>query len=217
MIPADKTTKEAQSGNSSAFESGAGAYSPVQLAINNSPVMQKEQARLQAMFPLQLKKTEEERGEKHKRVAKSKEAIGLLKGSLKANLVAHVFKAKKANGGEPDHDDPSGLHAYTGGSLPAGISGEVIAGSAGQVHRLRWNWNDSETTKESTMFPVWMPADHAKSLIALRYLNNEEVVVSPPDPSLGDRGISTEDVKTYIQHGQDINIGKSGDTVYPVM
>ena len=87
-------------------------------------------------------------------------------------------------------------------------------GSKGQVHQLTWKHEKGEKPKSSTMFPDWMPPDHVKTLIALKFSDDTSKVVKEKI-DFKKLAISSESIKTYISHGQDINIEKKGDTVYP--
>ena len=184
-------------------EDGERAARP--LPSNDETVQRESDAAL-----VQRAKTEEQRSEKHRRVARAKQTIQLLGNNLKPNLDGHLFNARPANGGEPDPDAPTGLHAYTNQALPDGIHQVGIRGSENSVHQLTWRWEDSTQTKVSTMFPRWMPPQHVRTLIALRY----------PDTranNIGQNAIYPDYTRTYILHGLEIQLAKSGDTVYPVM
>lgn len=164
--------------------------------------------------PIQRRKTLEERATKHQRVAKSKEAIKLLSPKVKDELVDHLFDAKPF-GKAVDAKDPQGLHAYkSGGSLPGFVKEVSTKGSKGQVHQLNWKHEKGTKVKSSTMFPSWMPPDHVKTLIALDYSDDTGNVVKEKIDTRK-LSINKDDVKTYISHGQKINIEKRGETVFP--
>jgi hypothetical protein len=165
---------------------------------------------------VQMKKTEQERATKHKRMEIAKKAINLLKNNVKDILIDHIFDAKPSDGSPVDKDDPVGLHAYTttSGALPEGISQVTVVGNTGRVHGLEWKYNEKEATKRSSMFPKWMPKDHICTLIAIKYNNNESIVKNTID--FLEAGITPEQVKTHILQGQEIEIGKKGNTIYPV-
>jgi hypothetical protein len=183
------------------------------LVGNRAVTRQLGRATAGASMVVQRAKGVEERGVKHQRIAKAKEAIPTLSGKLKDELVDHVFDAKPF-GKNVKLEDPQGLHAYkSGGNLPGDIEEVSTKGSKGQVHLLTWKYKKGNKSKSSTMFPDWMPPDHVKTLIALKFPQDGKVVKDKID--LVKLGISPEGVKTYISHGQDINIDKSGDTVYP--
>ncbi|MGH2461062.1 MAG: hypothetical protein ACRDIY_19565 [Chloroflexota bacterium] len=164
---------------------------------------------------LQRVKSPEERAKKQRRVAGALVVIGELKDNLKGGLKSHVFDATPVGGGAPDKDDPTGLHAYKNGKLPGFVSVQATEGSTSKVHQITWKNKDGDKTKASTMFPTWMPAEHVCTLIALRFPEDTGVVAQKID--LTELAAPKEDVKTYIQHGMDITIAKSGDTVYPTM
>lgn len=147
----------------------------------------------------QLAKDEAARGKKHRRVTIAKAKITELSGQISPALEKHVFEGKPFD--KPvDKDDPQGVHAYIGEELPASVEPVRTEGSPGKVHTIYWQYKGHpiESPKESTMFPKWMPKDHVKALIVLK-LNNT----------------SDSNVKTYVSHGQDIEVVKSGNTVYP--
>jgi hypothetical protein len=158
---------------------------------------------------VQRVKTDEERSEKQSRVARAQRTIALLGNNLNANLDGHVFEALPAEGGEADKSNPGGLHAYTDGALPGGITGTVVAGSPTKVHTLRWNWNGNAAQKLSTMFPNWMPREHVRTLIQLKY--KETSAVSPPEET----PLYPDLTRTHILRGMDITLAKAGSTVYP--
>ena len=156
---------------------------------------------------VQRGKSLEKRGDKHRRMEMAKKAIPILKDKVGSNLKGHLFEAKPAKGGAVKKDDPSGLHAYDGGSLPSGIEVLETQGSTGKVHGIKWHWKGFEQQKKSTMFPSWMPADHVNALIALK-----DKSVTEQLPGLG---ISSDKVLTYIQRGQEIEVKSKGDTTFP--
>ncbi len=164
---------------------------------------------------LQRVKTPEERAKKQRRVAGAQVVIGELKDKLKGGLKSHIFDATPVGGGAPDKNDPTGLHAYKNGKLPDFVSVQATEGSTSKVHQITWKHKQGSGTKASTMFPSWMPADHVATLIALRFPEDTGVVSEKIE--LTELAVPKEDVKTYIQHGMDITIAKSGDTVYPTM
>ena len=67
-------------------------------------------------------------------------------------------------------------------------------------------WNGSNTTKDSTMFPTWMPVTHVRTLIALKYPETRA------NPVVG--VLYSENARSYIKHGVKLNLAKSGDTAY---
>jgi hypothetical protein len=154
-------------------------------------------------------KTDEERADKQRRVARAKQTIAELGDNLKAPLSNHVFNATPVAGGAANPRAPSGLHAYTDGGLPDGMEEVGVEGSKGRVHELTWKWTGAgNPSKVSTMFPTWMPPQHVRTLIALEY------PITRAAPVAGQ--IDKEAAKEYIGHGQAFNIAKAGDTVYPV-
>lgn len=157
-------------------------------------------------IPIQLAKNEQQRGEKQRRKVTAQATIAALGNSLKPKLAAHIYEGTPIDKAV-DEDDPQGLHAYP---LPGNIEGEVTKGSPGRVHELTWNYTGNENTKQSTMFPDWMPKAHVNTLIALKF---------PAVSTANVESVKAGAAKTrqYIQHGQDIAIEKSGDTVYPTM
>jgi hypothetical protein len=163
---------------------------------------------------IQRKKTVEERAAKHRGRYAASTAIEELSGKLKSKLVKHIFDAWKSDGTEPaENAAPTGLHAYKAGNLPEKVTQVGVTGSTGQVHVLTWRWGTNATPKQSTMFPIWMSEDKVKTLIALKYSQDSDVMATTVD--LAAKGITASTVKKSIQQGQDIRIGKSGDTVYP--
>jgi hypothetical protein len=202
----------------------AGGVMRLQRAVGNRAVGRLLGGQLQsqsASAPLiQRVKTEKERGDKHKRIANANATIEFLRDEgdkklLKTSLDKHVFEARPVNGGEPDKDHPSGLHAYsdTEGGLHGGITGAVTKGSNTKVHELEWHWPGKAATKKSTMFPKWMPKDHVRALIALKFAATRAKALTEEEEG----ELSKADTRTYIQRGLDITIEKSGDTVYPVL
>jgi hypothetical protein len=161
---------------------------------------------------LQRVKSEEERGAKHRRKAKAPEAIRSLKTKLKPKLSDHLFDGMPITG-SLDKEDPSGLHAYTGGSLP-GITEVDTVGSTGRIHGLEWKFDGATATKRSSMFPSWMGKNEASALVVLNYAEDKKVVSEKVDTTK--LPITKSEIETYICRGLDITIGKSGDTVYPV-
>lgn len=170
---------------------------------------------------IQRKKTPEERAEKHRRIAKSSDAITTLDGKLDAGFRGHLFDAKPVSGGAPDPKSPTGLHAYRGGGLPGFVQVTATQGSVGQVHGITWqdrNWKpakptDTAPTKASTMFPSWMPESHVAALIALKYPGDTKILSEKVD--LLTLGVGPEEIQTHILHGQSIKLTKKGETVYP--
>lgn len=128
--------------------------------------------------------------------------------ALYCSFSAPLGIRRSAEGGQPDHKAPTGLHAYTNGALPTGIVQVGIQGSATTVHQLSWRWNDSTQTKGSTMFPNWMPPEHVRTLIALKYPDTCANAVEPSH-------LFPTDARTYIQHGHEVKLTQKGDTVYP--
>lgn len=152
---------------------------------------------------VQCKKSEFERGQKHKRVNSAKSLINQYASKFDKNLQTHIFI------GEITNNTPKGLHAYTNHELSSKALRCEIFGNENRVHKIVWQWKckpDSQK-KESTMFPKWMPDDHVKMLIAIHYPQ----VVEQKEIS------NKESLKTYITHGLTINIEKSGDTIYPTI
>ena len=152
---------------------------------------------------VQYKKSELERGEKHKRVNCAISLIKKYAGKFNQNLQTHIFI------GEITNNTPKGLHAYTNNGLSSNALLCRTIGNENRVHKIFWKWknNQDSVEKESTMFPKWMPENHVKMLIATHY---PEVV--------GQNEIGNiESLKTYISHGLTINIAKSGNTIYPIM
>ncbi len=98
-------------------------------------------------------------------------------------------------------------------AIPAGSTSTT--GSPGRVHEITWKYINKQQTKSSTMFPKWMPPEHVNTLIALKYPEDTKVVKEKV--KLVDLAIAKEKVIEHISHGQSIDIGKSGETVYPVM
>jgi hypothetical protein len=188
-----------------------GLTSPVQRAEFGHRFDRIEVAARAPVAPVvQFAKSAEERSAKQTRVAQAQKTIDLLGDNLKANLDGHLFNALPAGGGEADHDDPGGLHAYTNEKLPGGIKDVAVTGAATKVHTLTWRWSDSTNTKDSTMFPNWMPPRHVRTLIALAYPDKRAEEIE-------DKLLSPKAAKTYIQRGMDITLKKAGDTVYPTL
>lgn len=165
--------------------------------------------RAAADYPLlQRAKSGEQRSTKHRRIHKALRTIALLGKNIKAGLDRHVFDALPVTKAL-DRADPTGLHAYRGGRLPAGVTG-TVTGNPNKVHTLTWNWAGQAQTKQSTMFPVWMPEDHVRTLIALDYVGERATAVPATD-------IDSSAARTYITRGARISLSKAGDTVYPVL
>ncbi|MGI8730098.1 MAG: hypothetical protein ACR2LK_08945 [Solirubrobacteraceae bacterium] len=155
---------------------------------------------------LQRAKSGEQRSTKHRSIHKALRTIGLLGKNIKAGLDRHVFDALPVSKAL-DKADPTGLHAYRGGRLPAGVTG-VVTGNPNKVHTLTWHWGGKAQTKQSTMFPTWMPEDHVRTLIALDYVGERANAVPATD-------IDSSAARTYITRGARISLSKAGDTVYP--
>lgn len=167
-----------------------------------------------AAEPVQRKKDEQARGEKHRRVAKSREVVDQLSGNIQDDLNKHIYDAKPF-GKAIDQNDPQGLHAYKNDALPKDVEVVGTKGSTGKVHEITWKYKNKQKTKASTMFPTWMPPEHVNTLIALKYPEDTKVVKEKV--KLVELAIAKEKVIEHISHGQKIELGKSGDTVYPVM
>jgi hypothetical protein len=162
-----------------------------QLMAKNQP----EHINEEESTSLQLKKDDEKRAEKHKRVAMAQKAIKLLKDHIKK----HIFYAIPSDGKKTvDKDNPVGLHAYVNKKLPSDIEQVRVTGVQRKVHGLEWKYKGKKKTKRSTMFPNWMSIDYICTLIALEFPENKEVV------------------KKYLLQGHTIAIGKTGKTVYPI-
>ncbi len=164
---------------------------------------------------VQREKNNQQRAEKQRRVATSRAAIDVLKTKVKTSVKDHVFDCTPLNGGDVNPQDPKGLHAYDDGNLPNFVNVVGTTGSTGRVHSITWRHNQGATNKASTMFPIWMPADHVLALLALGF--NQDTVVVTEKLDMAKLGISASSVKQHIQRGQDIKLGKSGETIYPVM
>jgi hypothetical protein len=163
---------------------------------------------------VQRKKDQEARGEKQQRVTLSRRVINQLKDKLRTDLSDHVYKGKPFKKAV-DKDDPQGLHAYTNGALANDMEAVGTHGSTGRVHSLTWKYRNKQATKDSTMFPKWMPGAHINTLIALNYADDTDVVKEVIE--LADLPTSKAEVLKHISHGQTIKLGKSGETVYPEM
>ncbi len=160
-----------------------------------------------ALPALQRAKDEDARRAKHRRVALAKRTIAELGGKLKGRLKGHIFDALTADGSALDKANPTGLHAYTNGALPAGIERVTTVGSQNGIHTLTWRWA-GKPTKDSTMFPIWMPPTHVSTLIALKFPDVREGAVDA-------KKIAPEATRTYISRGLTIKLKQAGDTVYP--
>jgi hypothetical protein len=157
--------------------------------------------------PLLQRKTDEERAVKNRRVARARATIKELGTNLKDTLDRHLFAAQPIVGAL-NKAAPCGLHAYTAGALPAGITG-VVTGNADKVHTLTWHWNTNPgATKDSTMFPRWMPETHVRTLIGLSYPGDRKTAVA-------DGKLAPTDARTYITRGTRVALNRAGDTVYP--
>ena len=152
---------------------------------------------------VQYKKSEFERGQKHKRVNCAISLIKKYAEKFDQNLQTHIFI------GEITNNTPKGLHAYTNNGLSSKALLCRTIGNENRVHKIFWKWksNQDSVEKESTMFPKWMPENHVKMLIATHY----------PKVVGQDKIDNTESLKTYISHGLTINIAKRGNTIYPTM
>ena len=160
-----------------------------------------------ALPALQRAKDEDARRAKHRRVAQAKRTIAELGGKLKGRLKGHIFDALTADGSALDKANPTGLHAYTNGALPAGIQQVTTVGSQNAIHTLTWRWA-GKPTKDSTMFPIWMPPAHVSTLIALKFPDVREGAVDA-------KKLAPEATRTYISRGLTIKLKQAGDTVYP--
>lgn len=153
-------------------------------------------------------KTDEERAEKHQRIALAKAEIA--GKSIPSKLEKHLFEGHP-NAGNFDVNSPTGLHAYTNKGFPPKqyTTGEgrtkktettnvthEVSGNENKIHTIDWKWDKatSEDTKSSTMFPKWMPKNHVIALVA---------------------GGLTSKTNEYIKHGLNFNIESKGDTSYP--
>ena len=164
---------------------------------------------------VQRAQTEKERGDKFQRKALGTATITKLGNNLKGTLDEHIFKAVPADGGAVNHNAPTGLHAYTNGALPSKIAKDRARGSPADVHELRWYWDvppgrqpAANQMKESTMFPIWMPAEHVRTLIQLEHKSTRASAVEDP--------LNRDETEEYILQGHTVPIKKAGDTVYPV-
>ncbi len=183
--------------------------------LQQSPRQQAQAAQLRRLqpsagAPAQAKKDETERAYKHRRGARAQQTIALLGNNVRASLQNHIFNAQPVAGGALVPANPTGLHAYTNGALPAAVAAVGRQGSAGRIHTLTWHAAAGGPNKDSTMFPSWMPRPHVNTLIALKY-----ATVRANGVNAGD--LDADAAKTYIQHGQNVydRITKVGDTVYP--
>jgi|GEM_PF-6686092 len=154
-------------------------------------------------------KTDEERADKHQRIALAKTEIA--GKSIPGKLEKHLFEGHP-NDGTFNVNKPTGLHAYTDEDFPT-KEYEVeegrkkkkettsvvpaVSGNPNKIHTLDWKWDKSTTgeLKSSTMFPQKMPKEHVTALIA--------------------GGLSTT-TNEYIKHGMKFSVEKKGDTAYPV-
>lgn len=151
---------------------------------------------------IQQKKTEEQRGGKSQRLAYAKDLIPQYATKFNTSLATHIFE------GEFRDSSPKGLHAYKNGNLSDKASNVKVTGNKNKVHKIEWTYKDKGTaSKNSTMFPAWMPVGHVKTLIGIEYPGY--VKSFKPD--------HTTSLKTYILHGLNIKIEKAGDTVYPIL
>lgn len=155
-------------------------------------------------------KTDEERADKHQRIALAKTEIA--GKSIPSKLEKHLFEGHP-NEGAFNVNKPTGLHAYTNEGFPTkeyevdegrgkkkkettGIV-PTVSGNPNKIHTLDWKWDKSTTgeLKASTMFPQKMPKEHVIALIA--------------------GGLSTT-TNEYIKHGMKFSVEKKGDTAYPI-
>jgi hypothetical protein len=120
--------------------------------------------------PIQAK-TELERGRAHSRAAKCRSWMSSYGtcAQLNAHLRGHIFNGLPADGSARDRNNPSGFHAYTNGAAPAGIVITATTGNPGKVHTVTWRYNDSDVTKNSTMFPKHLSKEQVCSLILRRF------------------------------------------------
>jgi hypothetical protein len=158
--------------------------------------------------------TELERGQKFARKATARALIPGIAAKVVAGLKNHVQLGTPVNGGAIDRAHPQGLHVYTGGNLPGDATVLKTKGSKSGVHQIKWRWGTQGTGKESTMFPQWMPLNHALALMALHYPTDGAVV----SPALTNEELAAKSkVIKYVSLGHTINLGKAGETVYPKM
>ena len=119
------------------------------------------------------RKTEAERGRAQSDKAHATRTIALLRNNLKKACDDHLFLGVPLDPVGPiDPADPVGVHAYTAsGALPAGVHADRPARREGQgpPDRLALERPGRATAKPSTMFPCWMPPDHVRTLIQLKY------------------------------------------------
>jgi hypothetical protein len=119
------------------------------------------------------RRTEAERGRAQSDKAHATRTIALLRNNLKKACDDHLFLGVPLDPVGPiDPADPVGVHAYTAaGALPHGVQQIDRRGAKGKVHQIDWHWagQAAATAKPSTMFPCWMPPDHVRTLIQLKY------------------------------------------------
>jgi hypothetical protein len=156
-----------------------------------------------------LQRDDDDQAVKQKRRSRAQKTIALLGTNLDKKLDDHLFKAFPADGKPVNKDDPVGLHAYTGGGMPPGIAAGVVTGNVNKVHSLNWHWTDHATTKDSTMFPVWMPETHVRTLIALQFPDKRA------DRTIAATDLAPSDAKTYITRGTSVKLKLKDATVYP--
>lgn len=179
----------------------------VSRTINNgNGVRQRVEMKNETYLPMvimQYKKNENERTEKIKRVQHAKNMINKYANQFDENLRKHIFVGEKNNG------TLTGLHAYVNQALGGNVINVSTEGNVNKVHKITWRWADdnNNNTKQSTMFPKWMPENHVKMLIAIQF------------PSvIGEQSVPySDELRTYISHGLNINIEKRGNTCYPTL
>ena len=107
--------------------------------------------------------------------------------------------------GEINSDgDPTGLHAYAGGSLPGGVEVLRTVGSTGGVHLIWWTKGTAKRdgkAKWSSMFPDTF---------------TEGMVTAVFQKEKGQSSNIVDCAAMGLPSGGTITVGKSGNTLYPI-
>ena len=153
---------------------------------------------------VQRKKNGDQMARKARRVFHAKQNIKVVYGCTFASE-NHVFLGEEDNSGRL-----TGFHAYDDGKLPDGVKLAPGYTSKNVVHDIEWYKTDESQKKRSTMFPLDMPKNHVKTLIALKW---------PSQFGLEEGDLRfPEETREYIKHGRTFDVRKSGDadpTFYP--
>jgi hypothetical protein len=161
--------------------------------------------------------------EKHRRKASAAKTIKLLNdavadetvklspGVQNQNVLGHLLKGVPINRPD-DTTQVTGLHAYTGGTLPQGVERVGRRGRATKPHELDWTRlgpNDEPLpSKTSSMFPSSTTREHMIALMALK-------AAKASKDSKFKGQLHIEDMLDSIPQARRMVIEQKGDTMFP--